>query len=706
VNAFIGNTGCECAVTSLRDSDVPNDQALWPVAAYLFGAPDHHTVLQRVVEKAHALTSADAAAILLYERAEELFVPAVPSVAIGLDERWLQRQGLEAAQSLALRAVEAGDVVEVLDTAMTPNLDFPMLVGQQRPGSVCVAPLEVDGAVIGVLGMYDAAPRAAPRSKDMLRAYAALAGLAIANAQARERERALRERMEALDRATNAVAAELSLDQALQRIVEIAASIVGARYAALGIVGPDGYLTDFITTGITPEERARIGPLPRGHGLLGVLIQQGEPLRVPNIGREPRRVGFPPNHPPMTSLLGVPVRVHQQVVGDLYLTEKLGATEFSEDDQYFVELLAAHAGVAIENARHYTREQDARHALQRALESLRENERRFRAIFDQSFHFLGLLSLDGTLLEANQTAIRVFGLSLADVAGRPLWETYWWTRVTDPAAQDRLKAAIAEAVQGKFVRYEVDILNPDNTVLTLDFSIKPIVDDSGQVVQLISEGQDITAIKALDRAHDELALLHERERISRDLHDGIIQDIYGGTLQLEDIAEDLPDQAPRERLLRVADHFSGVITDVRTYIQGLRARQLEGRLLSDGIAALVHTVDGRNGVTATFALQGEPYRLPDQQANTLLQITREALSNVVKHAHATRAETQLAYEAEGVTLTITDDGRGFDQFATRAKGHHGVHNLRSRTEDTGGQLTIRSTPGAGTLISAFVPVRQ
>ncbi|MDB5058329.1 MAG: hypothetical protein JWO59_1801, partial [Chloroflexi bacterium] len=414
-------------------------------------------------------------------------------------------------------------------------------------------------------------------------------------------------------------------------------------------------------------------------------------------------VGFPPNHPPMTSLLGVPIRLHEQVVGDLYLADKLGATEFSEDDRHFVELLAAHAGVAIENARLYTREQDARYALQRALESLRENERRFRAIFDQSFQFLGLMSLDGTLLEANQTALHLFGLSLADVVGRPLWETYWWSRVDGDNAQERLKAAIAEAAQGKFVRYEVDFLNPDDSVLTLDFSIKPILDDGGQVVQLVPEGRDITASKTLARAHDELALLHERERISRDLHDGIIQDLYGGTLQLEDIAEDLPDQAPRERLLRVADHFSAVITDVRTYIQGLRARQLEGRLLSDGIATLVHDLDGRNDLTATFVLEGEPVRLPDLHANTLLQLTREALSNVIQHACATRAEVRLAYHSQGVTLTLADNGQGFDPASSQGEGHHGLRNLRSRTQDIAGQLTIQSTLGDGTVIQAFIP---
>jgi signal transduction histidine kinase len=422
-----------------------------------------------------------------------------------------------------------------------------------------------------VLGVYHAQPRTDRLDGDALGAFAQLAGLAISIARTHERERALLARLQALDEATRALAAELSLDQVLQRIVEVAARV------ALGIAGPDGYLTDFITTGISPQERAKIGPLPRGHGLLGILIRQGQPLRVPNIAHDPRRVGFPPHHPPMTNLLGVPIRVRNDVVGDLYLADKVGAPEFSAEDQHLVELLAAHAGIAIENARLYTQ-----------------------------------------------------------------------------------------------VR--------------------------------------------------ELTQLHERERIGRDLHDGIIQDIYAGTLQLEDLAEDLPDEALRERLLGVADHFSGVIRDVRTYITGLRARELEGRLLSEGLVALVQEINERGDLRATATVDGVPYRLPDETANTLLQITREALSNVVKHAAATQAQVRLAYGAKGVTLTVVDDGRGFDPEEVWGAEHRGLRNLRTRTAEAGGMLSIQSglscgahrsvtagsgqdnsAPGSGTTIRVFVP---
>ncbi len=513
--------------------------------------------LGHCVEAARLLARAEGAAILLHDQEQGIFVP---DIASGLDERWLQRQGLDAAQALALRVVQTGDLIEIPDTAAEPGYDLPLLPGGHYPGAVCAAPLTAGDTVVGVLGMYYAQPLGAPVDREVVRTFAAFAGAAIANAQAHEREQALRLRLEALDEASRLLAAELSLGAVLQRIVEVAARLVHARYAALGVAGPDGYLTEFITRGLSAEKRARIGALPRGHGLLGVLIRQGEALRVPHIARDPRRIGFPPGHPPMTSLLGVPIRVRAEVVGDLYLTDKIGAPAFSADDQHAVELLAAHAGIAIENARLY-----------------------------------------------------------AQVG--------------------------------------------------------------------------------------ELTRLHERERIARDLHDGIIQDIYAATLQLEDLAEDTPEAALHDRALGVADRLSAVITDVRTYIQGLRARELQGRLLPEGLAALVQDVDQRGDVGVTFTLEGEPHRLPDEVANTLLHIAREALSNVSRHARATRAQINLRYDATSVSVRIGDDGVGFDPEEWHDAAHQGLRNLRTRVAELGGTLSISSQPRAGTTILIQMPSR-
>jgi signal transduction histidine kinase len=532
----------------------------WQVAIRLFSAPDTDMTLRRVVEAGRSLAGTDAAAILLYDPERRIFQPTGPGIAIGLDERW-PCHGLEGARALARWAAEAQAVVDVPDTTALPEMDLPLLAGERRPGALWVAPLASEGELLGVLELFDAEPRRAQRGSDVLRAFAALAAEAIATARARERARIPRARLEALDEASRALAAGLSLTQVLQRIVEVAAAMVDARYGAIGVAGSDGYLTHFITTGITVEEEERIGDPPRGHGLLGVLIRIGTPLRIPDMRHDPRRVGFPPNHPPMTSLLGMPIRVRNEVVGDLYLTDKIGGPEFSEEDQQLIERFAAHAGIAIENARLY-----------------------------------------------------------AQVG--------------------------------------------------------------------------------------EITMLRERERIARDLHDGLIQDIYAAILHLEDIAEDVSEQAPRKRIMEVADRLSGLITDVRMYIQGLRIRYLEGRLLADGIRTLTQESDGRAGLAATCVVEGEVHRLPDEQANTLLLIAREALSNVTKHAVAAQVVVRLIYNPADVTLTVADDGRGFDPQLPRGEEHRGLHNLRTRTEEAGGNLTLHSTPGAGTTIIAYIPAKR
>jgi signal transduction histidine kinase len=165
----------------------------------------------------------------------------------------------------------------------------------------------------------------------------------------------------ALDAAVLAISSDLSLSETLQRIVTAAAELVEARYAALGVPNTAGeLLVEFVITGLTPEEEAQIGARPRGHGILGVILREGKALRLPDLSRHPRSVGFPPNHPPMQSFLGVPIRYKGKLMGSLYLTDKRSSPEFTEDDQYVIELLAAHAGIAIENARLYEKVQQLR----------------------------------------------------------------------------------------------------------------------------------------------------------------------------------------------------------------------------------------------------------------------------------------------------------------------------------------------------------
>jgi PAS domain S-box-containing protein len=811
------------------------------------------TMLRHVVAAARLVAGADGAAILLYDHKHARFVPTSPSVAVGLDERWLQRQGLEAAQALALRAMDARGVLDVQDTVVTPELEFPLLVGGRRPGAICVAPLLSEGNMLGVLELYHASPRLAPVHHEMVRSFAEFAGVAIMAARGHERERDLRTRMEVLDAASKVLATPVAAEGVLQRIVEIATALACARYGALGVVGPDGYLTDFITAGLSAEERGRMGPLPRGHGLLGVLIRQGQSLRVPHLGHDPRRVGFPPHHPPMVSLLGVPIRIGDTVVGDLYLTDKIGAVEFSEDDQQLVELLAAHAGIAIENAHLQAREREWHHTLQAALDAQRQQA----TLIDLAHDAIIIRDLDSRVVSWNQGASETYGWTAEEALGRV---TYALLRTVFPASGAEVERALRTigAWEGELrharrdgvwitvesrqallpdtgsaprsileinrdisarkhaeatLRFLAEVgtalgasLDVQTTLSTLarlsvphlaDWCAAYLLEEDGDLRQIAvthadPAGADLAAawavavpagdlrqlvragrsllVPEVDQAHPEtprqwdlvswmvvpimalgqhlgalslatgasgrrygpadlvfaediaaraglavanarlyaqvgvLTQQHERERIGRDLHDGIIQDIYAATLYLENAAEDVPNAAAQKQILREVDRLNQVIGNIRIYIHGLQARELAGRALHESIADLVGEVDGRGDVQATFMLEGQPYQIPDARANTLLHIAREALSNVIKHAQASHVVVRLVYDAAGVTIRVADDGRGFDSAVMWGEEHQGQRNLRQRAVEAGGSFAVESSPGAGTTITAVLPV--
>jgi signal transduction histidine kinase len=366
----------------------------------------------------------------------------------------------------------------------------------------------------------------------------------------------------ALDVAVQGISGVLALETVLQLIVDRVRELADAQYAALGIARPDGVIERFMTSGLTQEERERIGALPRGHGLLGLIIREGQTFRIPDIARDERRHGFPPNHPEMHSFLGVPIKVKGQPVGDLYLTNKQGGTRFSADDQTLVERFAAHAGLAIENAR------------------------------------------------------------------------------------------LSERVQA-------------------------------------------------------LAVVEERERIGRDLHDGIIQRIYGVTLGLDDVPEiALRDPAAAaERVDRAIDSLHDAIREIRTFIYGLRPGLDDEGSMGPALESLAEEtrlntamrIDVTAGMMAAVApsVRGE-----------LLSIAREALSNAVRHASATRTTLQIG-EADGeLRLEIADDGTGFDTDAPAGDGHHGLANIARRAESLGGNLVLESAPGRGTRIIVTVPLPE
>jgi signal transduction histidine kinase len=366
----------------------------------------------------------------------------------------------------------------------------------------------------------------------------------------------------ALDAAVRGIAGLASLDDVLQIIVDRVRPLVGAEYAALGIVDADGRIERFITSGMDAETRRRIGALPEGKGLLGLIIQKNRSFRIPDMNTDPRRYGFPPDHPPMTSFLGVPIAVKGVSLGRLYLTNKIGDGEFSAQDQSLVETFALHAGIAMENARLHER-------LQR------------------------------------------------------------------------------------------------------------------------------------------LAVVDERDRISKDLHDGIIQNMYAVSLSLEDVPELMADDQAEAaaRVEYAIDSIHLAIQDIRNFIFGLRPELLEGTSLAGGLAALVE--ESRHNTMIDFelrvpeALTGLPVDLISQ----LLAIVNESLSNVMRHSRASRALVALAPSQDGASweITIEDNGVGFDPTGVVKLGHRGLANTRERAAQIGGTVTIDSRPGTGTRVVVRVP---
>jgi signal transduction histidine kinase len=366
--------------------------------------------------------------------------------------------------------------------------------------------------------------------------------------------------MAALDAAVRGIAEVLDLERLLQLIVDQVRDLAEAEYAALGIVDEAGVIQRFITSGLSHKERERIGELPRGKGLLGLIIRENRAFRIRDIGSDPRRHGFPPNHPPMTSFLGVPISLHGQTVGRLYLTNKRGAAEFSAADQALVERFALHAAIAMENAR------------------LHDAERR-------------------------------------------------------------------------------------------------------------------------------LAVVDERERIGRDMHDGTIQNLYAVTLMLDDVpalvTED-PREA-RERVDRAIDSLHGVIRDIRNFTFGLRPILLDDGGLTDGLESL--SADLRRNAGIEVAVNAvEPGGLPLETVVELLAVAREALSNVARHARASHVSVDLDADGDEVRLTITDDGIGFDPDAERPRAHQGLANLRDRAARSGGRVAVDSRLGGGTRIMLSLPL--
>jgi signal transduction histidine kinase len=533
----------------------------------------------------------------------------------------------------------------------------------------------------------------------------------------------IHERYERLLETGLVLAGELSLPAALQRIVELAAEVTGARYGALGVLGRDGVITEFITTGISDPERAAIGHIPVGRGILGVLIDDARPLRLHDIAEDPRSVGFPPNHPPMRGFLGVPVTTRGQVYGNLYLTEKHGGEDFDADDERALILLATQAGVAIENAYLYEEAQDR---AQR-LEAIREITTAIlagtdtgqllglvvghaRALVGADLATLALPAGDERLvIEAadGQLADQLRGTTFpaqGSVTGEVIG-TGKAVVLADAASDPRTAQPIVAAGLGPAVFIPLAVRGHTLGSLTVANARGGALLREAEV-QLVETFAEQAAV-ALEYARlqgelKRLAVLEDRERIAKELHDGAIQALFAVGLGLQGSVLLAGDPELRGRLQDAVEELDRVIRDLRNYIFGLRPGILADRQLDQALHSLVSDFGQRSGVLAIAEIDPQVAAELGGRAGEVVQLAREALSNVSRHAQAATCRVSLYQDQEQAVLEVDDDGHGFDPAQVTGTGQ-GLGNLRERAERLGGKAEIHSSPGQGTRIRVEIP---
>jgi signal transduction histidine kinase len=531
------------------------------------------------------------------------------------------------------------------------------------------------------------------------------------------------ERYERLLETGLALAAELSLPAALQRIVDMAAELTGARYGALGVLGRDGTITEFITTGMSDAERAAIGHIPVGRGILGVLIDDARPLRLHDIADDPRSVGFPANHPPMRSFLGVPVMARGRVYGNLYLTEKRGGEDFDADDERALTLLATQAGVAIENAYLYEEAQDRA----RRLEAVRAITTAILAGTD-SGEILGLVVGQARALVGADLATLALpagtdrlvieaadGLLSAELRGvtfpaegsvtGEVIRTGKAVVLADASADERTAQPIVRARAGPALF--VPLAVRDRTLGTLTVANRrggpPLREAAVQLMETFAEQAAVALEYArLQGELQRLAVLEDRERIAKDLHDGAIQALFAVGMGLQGAALLAGSDNLRERIQNAVEELDRVIRDLRNYIFGLRPGILADRQLDQALQGLVEEFGQRAGVLAIAEIDPVVAAELAGRAADVVQLAREALSNVSRHAQAATCRVSLYRDGDAAVLEVDDDGRGFDPATTPATGQ-GLRNLRERAAAVGGRAEIHSVPGDGTKVWITIP---
>lgn len=528
-------------------------------------------------------------------------------------------------------------------------------------------------------------------------------------------------RVNGLVEAMLAVTSGLDLEVTLRTIVHTAIELLDARYGALGVRGDDhGHeLVEFVYEGIDAHTRAAIGPLPQGRGVLGLLIDSPTPIRLDNITDHPASVGFPPNHPPMRTFLGVPVRIRDEVYGNLYLTEKNTGQPFSEDDEVLAQALAAAAGIAIDNARLYEQSRarqswiEATRDIATELLAGTDPGRVFRLIAEEVLKLTGA-QVSFVAVPADDTS-DVLELLVTEIAGDSPVSVHAVPPL--PAAGNSLGEALRRALPQRRDVFDVstDVLREagpalvvplrgTNSVAGVLVALRPAGARTftGDQLEMAASFADQAALAwqlaLTQRRMRELDVLTDRDRIARDLHDHVIQRLFAVGLSLQGTVARARSVEVQERLSASVDDLQEVIQEIRTTIFDLHGGASGAVRLRQRLQEAVDQFSAA-GLRTSIQFVGPLSVIDSALADHAEAVVREAVSNAVRHSGATEL-TLLVTVDDDLAITVTDNGRGIDESITES----GLRNLRSRAEQGGGTLTLAPGNAGGTVLHWSVPL--
>jgi signal transduction histidine kinase len=521
-------------------------------------------------------------------------------------------------------------------------------------------------------------------------------------------------RLRGLLRANALIAGDLSLPVVLRQITGAARDLLGARYAALGVLGPDGQLEQFVHDGMDDAQVTEIGDLPMGRGILGLLTSEPAPIRLASLSAHPAAAGFPPGQPPAGSFLGVPVRIGEQVFGNLYLTERTAGGEFTADDEELAVALAAAAGAAIANARRYAESEQRRRWLDATARLtpllLADSREQPHALVtghaaDASgadFAILAVPGDPGQVIVTGTAGPSAAGLMnhTAPLDGSLAGQTIS-TGKPGLVTGDRLEAAAAALGTGIGPLIAVPLAAGERILGALllgRLAARPAFTetDLGMAASFAGHAAVTMELAAARADQIRLAQAEDHDRIAGDLHDHVIQELFALGMKLQGQAN-RSDPATAERVNGYADTLDEVIRKIRTSIFGLRQQPRQPPAgLQAQIMEIIEEHAPQLGFTAGVTFTGPPDLEPEETlAHDILAVTREALSNCARHAHATALTIALARQDGLITLDITDNGRGLGT-PTRSSG---LASMRRRAENNGGILQIASPPDGGTRLT-------